>query len=108
MNLNEASFQKSVIESDVPVLVDFWAKWCPPCVHLGPTVEKVAEDYEGKARVFKVNTEEEEGLATKFSISSIPALLFFKDGKVVKQLSGVQSEEAIKATLDDLMGESNG
>jgi len=108
MNLNESNFEESVVKSSVPVLVDFWAEWCGPCLHVGPTIEKVGKDYEGKAKVFKVNIDQEQGLASKYKISSIPALLFFKDGEVAKTLFGVQSEELIKENLDSLMGKNDG
>lgn len=98
--LNEASFQTEVIESSVPVLVDFWAVWCGPCRMLTPTIESLASEYEGKVGVAKVNVDENQQLAAKYGIMSIPTVMIFNEGKVVEQFIGVQPkgvyEDALK------------
>ena len=99
--LNESNFNEQVVNSSVPVLVDFWATWCGPCLHLTPILDKVEKDMEG-VLIGKVNVEEEQALAAKYNISAIPALLFFKDGKVVDRMTGIQAESTIKATLESL------
>lgn len=98
--LNEASFQTEVLESAVPVLVDFWAVWCGPCRMLTPTIESLASEYEGKVKVAKVNVDENQQLAAKYGIMSIPTVMIFNGGKVVEQYIGVQPkgvyEDALK------------
>ena len=98
--LNEASFQTDVIEASVPVLVDFWAVWCGPCRMLTPTIESIASEYEGKVKVAKVNVDENQQLAAKYGIMSIPTVMIFNEGKVVEQFIGVQPkgvyEDALK------------
>lgn len=98
--LNEASFQTDVIEAGVPVLVDFWAVWCGPCRMLTPTIESLASEYEGKVKVAKVNVDENQQLAAKYGIMSIPTVMIFNEGKVVEQFIGVQPkgvyEDALK------------
>ncbi|ANV98079.1 thioredoxin [Helicobacter enhydrae] len=84
-------------------LVDFWAPWCGPCRMLSPVIDKLADEYESKARICKVNTDEQEELSAQFGIRSIPTILFFKDGKVVDQMVGANSEQAIKDKLDSLI-----
>lgn len=103
LTLSKDNFESEIIESDQPCLVDFWAPWCGPCLMMGPTLEKVAEKYAGKAKVGKVNVDENGALATKYGIRSIPALLFFKGGEVVAQAVGVQTEDALTNQLDDMM-----
>lgn len=88
--LTEENFQKEVLESDVPVVVDFWAVWCGPCKMLSPTLDQVASEFEGKAKVGKVNVDENQQLAAQYGIMSIPTVMIFKDGKVVEQFIGVQ------------------
>lgn len=85
------------------VLVDFWAPWCGPCRMLSPVIDKLAEDYEGKAKICKVNTDEQEELSAQFGIRSIPTMLFFKNGEVVDQMVGATSEQAIKDKLNTLL-----
>jgi thioredoxin 1 len=98
--LNEASFQSEVIDCSMPVLVDFWAVWCGPCRMLTPTIESLASEYAGKVKIAKVNVDENQQLAAKYGIMSIPTVMVFKDGKVVEQFIGVQPkgvyEDALK------------
>lgn len=103
IQLTDDSFDKDVLQSKEPVLVDFWAPWCGPCRMLAPLVEELAKEYTGKIRVTKLNTDENPNAASRFKISAIPTLLFFKDGKVVEELVGVHSKADIKKTLDSLI-----
>jgi len=103
LHLDEDSFVSDVLNAEHPALVDFWAPWCGPCQMMGPTIEKLAGDFAGKAVIAKVNVDDSPDLASKYGIRSIPALLFFKGGEVVDQLVGVQSEDALKQKLDSLV-----
>ncbi|GFI05480.1 thioredoxin [Muribaculaceae bacterium] len=97
-NVNE------IIESGKPVMIDFWATWCGPCVGMSPAVDTVAEEYEGRAVVGKYNIDEQTDLAMKYRIMSIPTILFFKDGKKTElRLVGAQSVETLRAKLDELL-----
>ena len=87
-----ANFKQEVLESSVPVMVDFYAEWCGPCRMMGPVVEKLADEYDGRARIGKVNSDEEEELAGQYNVMSIPDILFFKNGKVVDQVVGAVPE----------------
>jgi len=97
------NFQKEVVESDKPVLLDFWAAWCGPCRMVAPTIDKLSKDYEGKAVVGKVNVDEEQGLAEQFKVMSIPSLFVLKNGEVVEKLVGARSGEELAALLDKHM-----
>lgn len=103
LNLTDATFEKEVLKSAKPVLVDLWAPWCGPCRMLGPVIEELAAEYAGKAVVGKLNTDENSDTMTTYRVSAIPTLLFFKGGKLVDQAVGVQSKAAIKAKLDALI-----
>ena len=99
VTITKDNFQKEVLESDIPVLVDFWATWCGPCRMLAPTLEEIAAEKEGVIKVGKVNVDEQQELAIKFGIMSIPTLIVFKDGKVTNQTMGLQPKENILALL---------
>ncbi len=103
LHLTQDEFDREILQSDQPALVDFWAPWCGPCQMMGPTIDKLAEDYAGRAKVAKVNVDDAPDLATRYGIRSIPSLLFFKKGQVVDQLVGVQPESVLAAKLDDLL-----
>lgn len=84
------NFKSEVLDSDIPVLVDFWAVWCGPCKMLAPTIEQLSKEFEGKAKVGKVNVDDNQQLAAQYGIMSIPTIIIFKGGKVVEQFIGVQ------------------
>lgn len=100
LKITEGNFEKEVLENDKPVLVDFWAAWCGPCQMLAPILKEIAEEYEGKAVVGKVNVDEEPALAAKFSIASIPTMILFKNGEAVDKSIGFGSKAQINAMID--------
>jgi len=101
--LTDVNFDKEVIKSDKPVLVDFWAPWCGPCRMQGPIIDEVAKLMEGKAQVGKVNVDENPVMAGKYNIMSIPTIMIFHKGQMVKQWSGVQSKETLVGELKKLL-----
>lgn len=103
LQLTDASFKKEVLEASKPVLVDLWAPWCGPCRALGPAIEELAKEYEGRAVIGKLNTDENEQTPAAYRVSAIPTLLFFNGGELVERLVGVQSKADLKARLDALL-----
>jgi thioredoxin 1 len=99
ITLDEKNFEKEVLNSSLPVMVDFWAVWCGPCKVLGPIVEEIAKDYDGKLKVGKVNVDENNALAARYGIMSIPTLKFFKNGKLQGELIGAAPKSSIEEEL---------
>lgn len=102
LHLTEGAFDKAV--SQGVTLVDFWADWCGPCKMLGPVIERLAEQYDGRARICKVDVTSEGALATRFGVMNIPNVLIFQDGEVREQMIGLQPESAYTEKLDALLG----
>ena len=100
LTLSDASFDSDVLNSDVPVLVDFWAEWCGPCRMMEPTIDAIATDYNGRVRVGKLNVDENGNIATRYGIRGIPTLLLFKGGKVVEQRVGAVGKTDVQKMLD--------
>jgi len=103
ITITDANFDSEVLKNNKPVLVDFWAVWCTPCQMQGPIVEEVAKAMGSKAKVGKLNVDENPAMAQKFSVMSIPTLMIFKGGTVVKQFVGVQSKETLLSELNKLI-----
>ena len=103
IEFNDSNFDELVLKSDKPVLVDFWAEWCGPCRMVGPIVQELSAEYEGKALVGKVNVDENSGVAAKFGIRNIPTLLVFKNGEVVDKQVGVAPKNVLAGKLDSAM-----
>ena len=102
VKLSNENYNKEVLNSEKPVLVDFWATWCGPCKMIAPIISEISEEFNNKVKVGKVNVDEEKELAIKYGISSIPTLVIFKDGKIAKTLIGFRPKEEIKEVLNNI------
>src|ERR671916_2722847 len=102
--VSDSSFEKDVLQSNQPVLVDFWAAWCAPCRMLAPTVEAVAEKYAGNATVVKLNVDDNPSVSQRYGIKGIPTLILFKNGKEEERVVGATSKEAISRMIDKHVG----
>ena len=105
ITVTDANFEQEVLNSDQPVLVDFWATWCGPCRVIAPTIEQLAEEYEGKARIAKLDTDSNPRTPMSYNVRSIPSLIFFKDGAPVDQLIGVVPKHVLAEKLDALVAQ---
>jgi thioredoxin 1 len=103
MQFTDQNFDQEVLKSEKPVLVDFWAAWCGPCQIMGPIVDELAEEMKDKVKIGKLNVDENRETAANYSVMSIPTLIIFKGGKVVKQLVGVQNKDNLKEELQKII-----
>ena len=102
--VSDNEFDKTVLKSEIPVLVDFWAEWCQPCKMLAPTIDELAGEFDGQILVGKLNVDDNPNTATNYGIRGIPTLLFIKDGQVVQQIVGVKSKAEIKKVIEENLG----
>ena len=103
LEITDANFEELVLKSDKPVMVDFWAEWCGPCRMLGPIIEEVSKDYEGKAVVGKLDVDSNQEFAAKFGVRNIPTVLVFNGGELVKRQVGVSQKNVYTESLDELL-----
>ena len=103
INLTIEAFEQEVIDSDIPVLVDFWAEWCGPCKMIAPFIDELAEEYSGKAKVCKINIDEQMSLAEKFMVMTIPTVLVFKNGEVAEKSVGAKAKADFATMLDNCL-----
>lgn len=101
INIINANYKKEVLESKQTVFIDFWAPWCAPCRMMGPVIEQLASEYEGKIKIGKINVDEEMELAQQFQVVSIPTFILIKDGKVIQRLTGARAKEELSSFLSD-------
>ncbi len=103
IHVTDAAFEKAVLNSSIPVIVDFWAPWCGPCKMVAPTLEKISKDYAGKLLVAKVNTDEDSEWASKFGVQGIPTMLFVANGKIVHTQTGALPEGMLREMVDQFL-----
>ncbi len=102
VTLTQENFSQNVLESQSPVLVDFWAEWCGPCKMIAPLLDELADEYHGKIKIGKVNVDEQQSLAAQFGIRAIPTLLIFNKGQIAEQMVGAKGKRDLKASIDRL------
>jgi thioredoxin 1 len=107
ININEASFERAVIQSPIPVVVDFWAPWCGPCKMIAPLLDEIAKESDGRFRVAKVNIDDDPALQQRFEIRGVPTLLFFSGGELRDQIVGVGAKQAIVEKLEKLLSNAS-
>jgi len=107
MTLTDQTWDNEVLNSDLPVIVDFWAEWCAPCSMIAPVVEQMSEEYEGKIKVRKLNVDENQVTAGKYQIMAIPTLLFFNGGKLVDRVAGVVPKKILVEKIEKILEEKN-
>ncbi|HEV2436131.1 MAG: thioredoxin [Limisphaerales bacterium] len=100
LKLTQENFAQQVLQSPAPVLVDFWAEWCGPCKMIAPLLDELADEYDGKVKIGKVNVDEQQSLAAEYGVRAIPTLLVFQNGQVADQIVGARSKRDFKASLD--------
>ena len=100
VQLTQENFASEVLQSSTPVLVDFWAEWCGPCKMIAPVLDELADEYDGRVRIGKVNIDEQQALATQYGIRAIPTLLLFHQGQVAEQIVGLKSKRDLKSSFD--------
>lgn len=105
LEITDAIFEEQVLKSDKPVLVDFWAPWCGPCVTIGPIIDQISEDYKEKAVVGKVNVDNEQKFAAKYGVRSIPTILLFQNGEIIDRFVGVSPKEKLSSAIDSALVE---
>ena len=103
VTLTDSNFAQEVKQSTLPVLVDFWAEWCGPCKMIAPVLDELADEYDGKVKIGKVNIDEHQGIAAEYGIRAIPTLLLFKQGQVAEQIVGLRSKRDLKASFDKVV-----
>ncbi len=103
LQVNEETFEAEVLKSSLPTLVDFWAPWCGPCKAISPVIEELAVEYDGKIKLVKVNVDDNPGVAAQYGIRAIPTLIFFKEGKLVNQITGAVSKSALDQALQKIL-----
>ena len=103
LHVNQSSFDDEVLKSQIPVFVDFWAEWCGPCRAIAPVLESLAEDYDGKVKIVKINVDKETDLANKYNVSAIPSLIIVKDGKEIDRIVGGATKEVYAERINKVI-----
>jgi len=103
VEINDASFKSEVTDAPLPVLVDFWAPWCGPCKMIAPVLEELAQEYDGKIKIVKINIDDNQNTPAQFGVRSIPTLILFKNGNEVEKIIGAQSKDKLKAMIDSAL-----